>query len=301
MDKIEILKRQIDRVSDIKKGPRFSSEFKKWHRDTEVAVEKVFGAGARHVRDFQKVQYNLSAYSPYTPDSEFVKAFREGLDDASSILQSFIDELIDYGLETMPIKNIPECEPKATGKEQHSLISEDKLKNITVGDLFKLSRLLTLGAFALIMAVFCVVFSIGFNIGTFFNNKTDVEKDAQTLLKIIPKLQREILKLQHQKTEITSKIELLKMDLPQNTPANFELQLQNLSNLQYVSNDTVIAIGDLTKNLYLPPLGGFNAGFQPPGSQLSFLEETQALGTEKGTESCVPGTEKGTGEKTSSK
>jgi len=54
MDKataIERFQRQIAEIDTIPKQKRFSPEFKKWRRDTEILIEKVFGEDSRHISD----------------------------------------------------------------------------------------------------------------------------------------------------------------------------------------------------------------------------------------------------------
>ena len=43
------LQQQINEIEELKNKPNFSPEYKKWHRDTEVAIENIFGQGTRHV------------------------------------------------------------------------------------------------------------------------------------------------------------------------------------------------------------------------------------------------------------
>lgn len=93
---IEILERQKLAIAPLLTGPRFSPEFKKWQRDTEVAIERVFGADGRNIEDFKKIRYSLSAYTNHTPDHEFIEAYRRGLRNAEAVLASMIDEIRDY-------------------------------------------------------------------------------------------------------------------------------------------------------------------------------------------------------------
>jgi len=96
---VERLKRQIARIADVGQQPQFSSEFKKWHRDTEVVIEKIFGGETRHLKDFRDISYTLGAFSSSTPDSEFQKRFLKGLEDARLILTSMVEELEQYSDE----------------------------------------------------------------------------------------------------------------------------------------------------------------------------------------------------------
>jgi hypothetical protein len=97
---IEKLQRQIELVEPVRHNARFSAEFKKWHRDTEVAIENIFGAETRHLKDFKEISYSFSAFSSSTPDHKFQERFLKGLDDAIQILSSMIDEISEYWDQT---------------------------------------------------------------------------------------------------------------------------------------------------------------------------------------------------------
>lgn len=95
-DAISKLEEQIDEISEIKKYERFSPQYKKWKRDTEVAIENIFGSDTRHLDDFQSIRYSLMAFSTGTPDSKFQRRFIKGLDNAEQVLSSLIDEIEEY-------------------------------------------------------------------------------------------------------------------------------------------------------------------------------------------------------------
>lgn len=95
------LEQQVEQIALLKKKERFSQEYKKWHRDTEVAIEKIFGRDGRHLEDFKKIQFAPIAFSTGTPDSFFDDCYFEGLDDAKSTLESMIDELREYGVKSV--------------------------------------------------------------------------------------------------------------------------------------------------------------------------------------------------------
>jgi hypothetical protein len=95
-DAIRRLKGQLDQIEPLKAKPRFSPDFNKWYRDTEIVIERVFGQGTRHGKDFTSIHYSLLVCSSNTPDSAFTRGFVQGLDNAASILESFIREVEDY-------------------------------------------------------------------------------------------------------------------------------------------------------------------------------------------------------------
>lgn len=96
---IEILTRQQQAASPLRQLQSGSPDFSKWRRDTEVAIERIFGPGSRHVDDFKNVRYSLSFATSSTTDNEWEQAYREGLARANAILESLIDEIRDYELQ----------------------------------------------------------------------------------------------------------------------------------------------------------------------------------------------------------
>lgn len=99
MDKsiaIEKLQRQLSEVDPLLGVRRGSPEFKRWHRNTEVAIENIFGHDTRHITDFTSLRYSLSAFSRATPDSAFDEAYRLGLRNAQQVLGSMIEEIKEY-------------------------------------------------------------------------------------------------------------------------------------------------------------------------------------------------------------
>lgn len=93
---IERLQQQLSLIDEIGKMPRFSPDFKKWHRDTEVAIEKIFGKDSRHLKDFTDIRYRPMVSSISTADHNSDEAFQRGLATATAVLKSMIDEVKEY-------------------------------------------------------------------------------------------------------------------------------------------------------------------------------------------------------------
>lgn len=97
---IEILERQRAAIDGLRSSRR-SQEFTKWQRDTEVAVQKVFGTDSRHSTDFSGIRYSPMVFSlGGNSDSEFHEAHLHGLDKANSVLASMVDEIREYDLDS---------------------------------------------------------------------------------------------------------------------------------------------------------------------------------------------------------
>lgn len=99
---IEILEYQnslIPMLKNERKNTRKSESFDKWHRDTKVAISKIFGSSSEHKTEFENIRYSVGVYFTGMSDSVFDNSFYSGLDEASSMLKSMIDEIELYGLE----------------------------------------------------------------------------------------------------------------------------------------------------------------------------------------------------------
>ncbi len=96
-DAIARLGKQKETAQMLLGRPKGSEEFTKWRRNTEVAIEKIFGNDTRHLKDFKGVKYTLSMCSSLTPPSEWEEAYQKGLKQSIAILESFIEEIEEYG------------------------------------------------------------------------------------------------------------------------------------------------------------------------------------------------------------
>ena len=92
----EKLQTQLELVPIIKSKPRFSPEYKKWHRDTQVAIQNIFGESTRHIKDFDEIHYSPMAWYSGMPDSVDQERYLEGLTEAESVIKSMIDEIREF-------------------------------------------------------------------------------------------------------------------------------------------------------------------------------------------------------------
>jgi hypothetical protein len=96
----EILTRQIDAISGLVGKKEGSPEFQKWKRDTEVAIERIFGKSGRHLADFHRISFSPGVYYSSMPADASVRRCQAGLTEARQILQSMIEEIAEYGLNS---------------------------------------------------------------------------------------------------------------------------------------------------------------------------------------------------------
>jgi hypothetical protein len=97
-DSIAILCRQRDTgLSQV--GKKMSDHaFAEWRRNTEVAIERIFGGQSRHILDFQNVKYTPPLWFEDDGDRAFAEAHDDGLRKACAVLNSMVTEIEEFGL-----------------------------------------------------------------------------------------------------------------------------------------------------------------------------------------------------------
>lgn len=93
---IQCLQKAQDSIEDLKQLRRSSPEFKKWRRDTEIALVHTFGKDSRQMEDFAGIPYSLYSTSPSITELDRQQAYIEGLELATAIFQSMIEEVEKY-------------------------------------------------------------------------------------------------------------------------------------------------------------------------------------------------------------
>ena len=98
-DALAKLRQQIDEIANLKDKETLSGEWTKWRRDTEVAIEKIFGKDTRHSSEFSNIKYSLNYFGLRVDEAVTRRTFLSGLDLAESILESMHKEVNDYHLD----------------------------------------------------------------------------------------------------------------------------------------------------------------------------------------------------------
>ena len=79
--------RQLTELQTVRSGSTSSTEFKKWRRNTELAIEYVFGKDTRHLADFTGINWTPQMYSMSNPGPAFTDAYARGIQSAQAVLQ----------------------------------------------------------------------------------------------------------------------------------------------------------------------------------------------------------------------
>ena len=93
---LSLLQRAIDSVSELRGQPRDSQEFLIWHRDTGVAVKRIFGESSSQAAEFDEIRYSPRAFALGSGDGPFIRAHESGLNSAESMLKSMHKEVEEF-------------------------------------------------------------------------------------------------------------------------------------------------------------------------------------------------------------
>lgn len=97
---LEKLNEKIDRISSLRSTPRFSPQFKKWHRETEVLLVRGFGKDAYQLNDFKSIDFLYRGGHRMGDSAPFDRRFYGALEEASAILTSIKEEIFEFGLDS---------------------------------------------------------------------------------------------------------------------------------------------------------------------------------------------------------
>lgn len=93
---IRRLTNALDEIPSLKQLPRFSPEYEKWRRDTEVAISNAFEDKPDYVEEFKEIRYTPLMAIMGGPQSQYDSPFVAGLGRAASMLESMIGEIKEY-------------------------------------------------------------------------------------------------------------------------------------------------------------------------------------------------------------
>ena len=86
-------------IPELLQIPGGSQKFKKWLRDTKLAVSNVFDNDPSYVNEFASIQYSSDSSADQSfrmPFDEYEGYYVEGLESAGALLESMIDEIREY-------------------------------------------------------------------------------------------------------------------------------------------------------------------------------------------------------------
>lgn len=93
------LRKQVEACKGLSTTSVSSGEFKKWRRDTEIVIERIFGATGRHLEDYRGVRFTPRVVVSGGADSQYRRAFAGGRTRAIAVLESMIGEIEEFGFQ----------------------------------------------------------------------------------------------------------------------------------------------------------------------------------------------------------
>ena len=101
LSKSEALRRirgALDEIPTLKEMKSGSQEFAIWQRNTRIALQYAFGIDASHVQEFRILQFTpvFIASDSYDPTHHAEPAYQSGLDEATALLESMLEEIQEY-------------------------------------------------------------------------------------------------------------------------------------------------------------------------------------------------------------
>ncbi len=120
---VQKIEQQLSVIDKLKEKKRCSPEFKEWYRNTEIAIQKIFGQDTRHLKDFKDIDFGDNVVPEFeligvNIDDEYNKSFNDGLDHVRAILNSFIKEINEYSLDIIGNRNIKKQDIHTPKKEK---------------------------------------------------------------------------------------------------------------------------------------------------------------------------------------
>ena len=128
----ERLQKVLDEIPKLKNLKYDSPQFTRWKRNIRVTVTNAFGESSPHIKDIENIQSSLWMFSAFISEFDNQESYVEGLEHATAILQSMLDEVEEYWEEEPGLDSpgTPEI-PKTTNTNQVFIIHgrDDGIKN----------------------------------------------------------------------------------------------------------------------------------------------------------------------------
>ncbi len=89
------ISRALAQIPELQQLNTDAEDFKKWRRNTRIAISHTFGDKSQHVKEFTEIRF-FPHYMFSDDGSDEVEAYRYGMVQAKVLLESMLDEIEDY-------------------------------------------------------------------------------------------------------------------------------------------------------------------------------------------------------------
>ena len=93
---IERLRKALNEIPELEELSTDSPKFKLWRRNTELAIQNIFGSETPHSQEFTTISYSAGRLYIENAQYRIYQDYLKGLGSAASLLMSMIDEVEEY-------------------------------------------------------------------------------------------------------------------------------------------------------------------------------------------------------------
>lgn len=127
---IERLQKVLEAIPELKLLQHGSPDFKKWYRKAQVAITNTFGEESRHIADFNHISFYsrvvIVGVSEEQRNSEEQRDYVQGLEVATPILESMIEEIEEYWEEEAQTPTL------SSGRERERIATKTDMKEVFI-------------------------------------------------------------------------------------------------------------------------------------------------------------------------
>jgi predicted nucleotide-binding protein len=87
------LQKLLEQIPEIRSSGHSSAARSTWEKNVKIVLADFYGEASRIFKEFDRISLGPGVYYPGQPDSEFVEAFNNGLDQATGFLKSRVSDL----------------------------------------------------------------------------------------------------------------------------------------------------------------------------------------------------------------
>jgi hypothetical protein len=92
------IKAKIGEIAGLDRLPIFCAQFKKWHREVKVLLQRIFGADASQVSDFMAIDSIYRGVRNVGDLGPVERRYRSALQEMEAILMSIHEEIEEFGV-----------------------------------------------------------------------------------------------------------------------------------------------------------------------------------------------------------
>jgi Predicted nucleotide-binding protein containing TIR-like domain len=126
------LERLLEQIQEVQSQGWESTAVSKWASDVKIVLGEFYGESSLHFREFERISFGPIMVYSGQPDSEFVRAFEDGLDHATGFLKSRISDLGETLGTPKPSSGFPTFTPDPNSRKVFVVHGSDQGQKDTV-------------------------------------------------------------------------------------------------------------------------------------------------------------------------